>query len=44
MKEGKSATMLIDTAKRLHSKSDLKIWMKEHLLHFVSGYKYLGVL
>ena len=44
LKRGKTETMLFGTAKRLHSKSDLKIWMNEHLIHFVSGYKYLGVL
>ena len=28
----------------MHSKNDLKIWMNEHLIHFVNSYKYLGVL
>eukprot|EP00112_Aurelia_sp_Birch-Aquarium-sp1_P020798 Seg5439.2 transcript_id=Seg5439.2/GoldUCD/mRNA.D3Y31 product="putative RNA-directed DNA polymerase from transposon BS" pseudo=true protein_id=Seg5439.2/GoldUCD/D3Y31 len=44
LKKGKTETMLFGTSKRLHSKNDLKIWMNEHLIHFVSGYKYLGVL
>ena len=42
--KGKAETMLFGTAKRLHSKNDLKIWMNEHLIHFVNSYKNLGVL
>ena len=44
LKKGKTETMLFGTAKRLHSKNDLKIWINEHLIHFVNSYKYLGVL
>ena len=43
LKEGKAETMFFGTTKRLHSKSDLKIWMSEHLLNLMNGYKYLGV-
>ncbi len=32
------------TAKRLHSKNDLKISINEHLIHFVNSCKYLGVI
>ena len=35
--------MLFGTAKRLYSQSNLKVSLKEHLINFVSGYKYLGV-
>ena len=35
--------MLFGKAKRLHSKNDLKLWMSDNLIHFVSDYKYLGV-
>ena len=41
---GRTESMLFGTAKRLHSKSDLNIWTKEHLMHFVISLQYLGVL
>ena len=43
LKEGKTESMLFGTANRLNSQSNLKVSMKEHLINFVSGYKYLGV-
>ena len=36
--------MLCGTAKRLHSKNDSKIWINNHLILFMSKYKYIGVL
>ena len=42
LKKGKTEAMLFGTAKRLHSKNDLKVWMNDHLIQFGSGYKYLG--
>ena len=44
LKKGKAEAMLCGTAKRLHSKNDLKIWINNYLIHFVSRYKYIGVL
>ena len=44
LKKGKTETMLFGTANRLHSKNGLKIWMNDHLIHFVNSYKYPGVL
>ena len=38
-----SRCKLFGTAKRLHSHGDLKVSIKEHLINFVSGYKYLRV-
>ena len=43
LKQGKTESMLFGTANRLNSQSNLKVSMKEHLINFVSGYKYLGV-
>ena len=43
LKKGKTEVMIFGTAKRLHSKNDLKVWMNNRLIHFMSGYKYLGV-
>ena len=43
LKKGKTEVMLFGTVKRLHSKKDLKLWMNNHLIHFASRYKYLGV-
>ena len=42
--KGKTEHILFVTAKMLHSENDLKIWMNNYLIHFVSRYKYLGVL
>ena len=44
LKKGNTETMLFGTANRLHSKNDLKIWMNEDLIHFVSDCKYPGEL
>ena len=44
LKKGKTEAMLFGTASRLHSKNHLKVWMNNYLIHFVSRYKYLGVL
>ena len=34
--KGKTEAMLFGTAKRLHSQNDLKIWINNHFIHFVS--------
>ena len=44
LRKGKTESMLFGTAKRLFSQSDLKVSVKEHLINFVRGYKYLGVI
>ena len=36
LEKGETETMLFGTAKRLHSKNELKIWMNEHLARFVN--------
>ena len=43
LKKGKTESMLFGAAKRFYSQSDLKVWLKENLINFVSGYKYLGM-
>ena len=35
--------MLFGRVKRPHSQRDLKVSIKEHLINFMSGCKYLGV-
>ena len=43
LKKGKTEAMLYGTANKLHSKNDLQVLINDHLINFVSGYKYLGV-
>ena len=35
--------MMFGTAKRLYAQSNLRVSYKEHVINFVSRYKYLGV-
>ena len=43
LRKGKTEAMLFETGKRLHSQGDLKVSIRECLLNFVNGYKYLEV-
>ena len=42
LKKGKTESVLFGIAKRLYSQSNLIVSPKEHLINFVSEYKYLG--